>query len=142
MTRILLTIAFCVLSIQVASANPKTELGFLLNQERQIKGIKPLSENKKLSKAAQKHANDMRENDYFSHTSKNGTDFFKRIENQKYIPCYAAENIAQGQKLPKNVIKDWMDSRGHRANNLSPKASEYGIGLSGDYWVLIFARPC
>ncbi|MDP6575992.1 MAG: CAP domain-containing protein [Candidatus Peribacteraceae bacterium] len=50
------------------------------------------------------------------------------------------ENIAVGQLTPKEVMKDWMNSPGHRKNILHSEFAEIGIGLFGDYWVQNFGR--
>lgn len=117
-------------------------VGVLLNQERTAYGkhaLKPLAP---LMDAAQLHADDMRRQNYFSHTGQNGSSHAGRISRQGYRACYSAENIARGQKTPSAVMRSWMNSQGHRNNILSGKGDFYGIGIAGDIWVMVFARGC
>ena len=50
------------------------------------------------------------------------------------------ENIAKGQLTPLEVMRDWMNSPGHRKNILHPQYEEIGIGLFGPHWVQNFGR--
>ena len=50
------------------------------------------------------------------------------------------ENLAKGQLTAKEVMEDWMNSPGHRANILHPQFEEIGIGIFGDVWVQNFGR--
>ena len=59
-----------------------------------------------------------------------------------------AENIAAGYPTAEDVVSGWMNSPGHRANILSPKYTEVGVGVVngegkfGTYWAEEFgARP-
>ena len=64
-----------------------------------------------------------------------------KTEICKCRPKFAVgENIAVGQFTPTEVVKDWMDSPGHRKNILHKDFAEIGIGLFGDYWVQNFGR--
>ena len=51
-----------------------------------------------------------------------------------------AENVAQGQKNPSQVVNAWMKSPGHRKNILSPKYTEIGVGYSNNYWTQVFGN--
>ena len=54
-------------------------------------------------------------------------------------PKYAlGENLARGQLTAEEVVKDWMESPGHRRNMLEPKFTELGIGIFRDMWVQNF----
>ena len=72
----------------------------------------------------------MATNDYFSHTSQDGTSFATRITNAGYKWSGAAENIAKGQRTPADVMKAWMNSSGHRANILNCGLKDLGVGLA------------
>src|SRR6185369_16837206 len=53
---------------------------------------------------------------------------------------------AFNQRTPKEVVKSWMDSPGHRENILNKKYTELGIGIAADkngelYYTQVFARP-
>ena len=61
---------------------------------------------------------------------------------------YMGENVASGHITPQEVVQDWMDSEGHRANILNPRFTRLGVGLtentgnsySGYAWVQIFSK--
>ena len=123
-------------------ASQSSNLGALLNKVRIEHAKHTVRPSEQLRIAAQKHAEDMDINHYFSHTGRNGSSHKQRIKDTGYVACYTAENIAVGQKTPERVIRSWMNSDGHRANNLSDYAQEYGIGKSGKVWVLVLAAGC
>ncbi|CAF1202390.1 unnamed protein product [Rotaria sp. Silwood1] len=101
--------------------------------------------NDNLADAAQGHADSMAENDYFSHTGKDGSSFVDRIEDAGYPRnCAAAENIA-GNKTPEATVASWLKSPGHCANIMNPNNKAIGIGYAeggryGGYWVQNFGR--
>ncbi|MGQ0629465.1 MAG: CAP domain-containing protein [Sporichthyaceae bacterium] len=111
----------------------------LTNVQRAVKGCPPLRANTDLRQAAQAHANDMANKNYFSHTSKNGTVWWKRIERYGYKDP-AGENIARGYSAATAVVTAWMKSPGHRANIMNCKFRKIGVGFNGDgkYWVQDF----
>ena len=117
----------------------------IVNSERAKAGCKPLAYNAKLATAARKHSQDMATNDYFSHTSQDGTSFATRITNAGYKWSGAAENIAKGQKTPADVMNAWMNSSGHRANILNCGLKDLGVGLAYQgktpIWTQDFGSP-
>jgi uncharacterized protein YkwD len=52
----------------------------------------------------------------------------------------AGENIARGQRSPKEVVTAWMNSAGHRANILNASFTQIGVGYvaDGHYWTQMF----
>lgn len=52
------------------------------------------------------------------------------------------ENIAKGQKSPRAVVRAWMHSKGHRANILSPRYTDLGVGFHRGRWVQTFGGGC
>ncbi|SFR43159.1 CAP domain-containing protein [Litoreibacter janthinus] len=124
-----------------ATAATRADIGTLLNAARAQNGLPPLTANAQLAAAARAHAQDMARSGFFSHTGSDGSKPSKRVGAQGYNFCYVAENIAQGWSSPDQVMQGWMDSPGHRTNNLSREAREYGAARAdGDYWVLVFGR--
>ena len=114
----------------------------VLNRARRSHGIGALSLSSALNTAAQNHATDMSVRRYFSHISPEGTTPHNRVEMQSYTACAVAENVAKGQKTADATVRDWMNSPGHRENNLRAGVSEMGVGYAtGDYWVLLLAEP-
>ena len=113
----------------------------LVNQARAENGLSALSLNDSLSAVAQKKAEDMKNNNYFSHTSPTYGSPFDMIKNAGISYRSAGENIAMGQKTAEAVFNAWMNSSGHRANILSSKFTQMGIGVtdgSTRYWSQMF----
>lgn len=117
----------------------------LTNEHRRAAGCANLTWNAALGTAAQRHADDMAANNYFSHNSRNGTTFGTRIRQAGYRYRLAAENIAAGYQTPEEVVSGWMASPGHRANILNCRLRNVGIGYGesngsayGTYWVQDF----
>ncbi|MDH5798566.1 MAG: CAP domain-containing protein [Paracoccaceae bacterium] len=117
----------------------------LLNSARAVSGVRGVMEDDRLTRVAQKHADDMAKTGYFSHQSSDGRTLRDRVDAEGFPVCWVAENIAKGQISPKEVIDDWMMSSGHRRNIVWPNASHFGLGHAkdGNYWVLVMAeRGC
>ena len=114
----------------------------LVNTERANVGLKSLSLSSTLMDGAAIRANEL--TTYYSHTRPNGTDCFTVVEDT-YPSGYIGENIAAGQESAAEVMNDWMNSTGHRANILRPSYNELGVGLAYDsdryYWVQLFGNP-
>jgi uncharacterized protein YkwD len=110
----------------------------LVNAERADRGLSALGYDSALARAAEDHARDMAENSYFSHTSQDGREFDDRADAAGYTGFATAENIAQGQRNASAVMDSWMTSDGHRANILSRRSNEIGVGLYQRYWVQVF----
>ena len=100
-----------------------------------------MTNNDKLHAAALGHSVDMAENDYFSHTSRDGSSMVDRIERQGYNWRSVAENIAAGYRTPASVVDGWMNSSGHRANIMNCDLTEIGVGFHDYYWTQNFGRP-
>ncbi len=126
----------------VAQAATGSDVGSLLNARRAENGLPALTPSAQLAAAAQVHAQDMVSNRFFSHTGSDNSSVGQRVRAQGYGYCFVAENIAQGQPTPDAVMQSWMNSSGHRANNLSRLAVEYGSARgAGNTWVLVFGKP-
>ncbi|PWJ40195.1 CAP domain-containing protein [Sediminitomix flava] len=104
--------------------------------------VPALKWNDKLAKAALDHSNDMYNNDYFSHTSPDGTNFSKRATNAGYEGRPMGENIAWGYSSEEAVMKGWMNSPGHCKNIMIGNATEIGVAKSdqGNYWTMVLGK--
>jgi uncharacterized protein YkwD len=109
----------------------------ILNAQRARYGLRPLSLNRRLSRAARGHARDMVVRNYFSHDSLGGDSFVDRIRRAGYLRgarrWSVGENLAwgtHGRSAPQAITEMWMKSAGHRANILSGSFREVGIGLA------------
>ena len=114
----------------------------LVNEERVKAGVKPLTEDWELSRVARYKSQDMRDNNYFSHTSPVYGSPFDMIKNFGITYRSAGENIARGQINPRAVVKAWMNSSGHRKNILNASYTKIGVGYVADgrYWTQMFIR--
>lgn len=114
----------------------------LVNEERVKAGVKPLTEDWELSRVARYKSQDMRDNNYFSHTSPVYGSPFDMIKNFGITYRSAGENIARGQINPQAVVKAWMNSSGHRKNILNASYTKIGVGYVADgrYWTQMFIR--
>ena len=115
-----------------------------VNAFRASNGVAPLVLNDKLTAAAQGHAADMARKNYFSHSSLDGRTPAQRINAAGYTGWTAwGENIAWGYRDWHTTLVVWQNSASHRANLLSPRFKEIGLGAavspSGTrYWVQDF----
>ena len=110
-------------SANVNSSTAK-ELLNLVNKARAENGLSALTLNSNLSAVAQKKAEDMKNNNYFSHTSPTYGSPFDMIKNAGINYKTAGENIAKGQKTAEAVFNAWMNSSGHRANILNSRFTQ------------------
>ena len=79
----------------------------------------------------------------FSHTRPDGSEFSTVYAEKNISFLKAGENIAYGQKTVKEVMEDWMNSEGHKANILNSQFTSIGIGhhvgQNGiHYWTQLF----
>jgi uncharacterized YkwD family protein len=110
----------------------------LVNQERAKAGLKPLQADAALSAMARDKAVDMHNNHYFSHTSPTYGSPFNMMRKYGIPFRTAGENIAMGQRSPQEVMNQWMNSKGHRANILNPNFTKIGVAHYNGYWVQEF----
>nr|WP_144510205.1 CAP domain-containing protein [Bacillus sp. FJAT-22090] len=112
----------------------------LTNQERAKAGLKPLTIDSKLTQSAQAKSQDMKNKNYFSHTSPTFGSPFDQMKSNGITYKSAGENIAMGQRTAAEVMDAWMKSPGHRENIMNPAYTHIGVGLSdsGFYWTQQF----
>jgi uncharacterized protein YkwD len=97
-----------------------------------------------LAKAARNHSNDMVQRDYQSHQSPEdiaaGRDINAAIKNRVQQSGYCSttcywwgENIRPGlgaESTPRELVRWWMNSPGHRENILRPQFKDIGVGVA------------
>lgn len=122
----------------------------LTNAQRTQQGLPPLTVSPELTSAARSYALTLAQGNFFSHTGLDGSTFISRDEAAGYRGWdYLEENLAAGQTSPQQVVTAWLNSPEHRANLLSPRVHEIGVGhvylagsTYGNYWVQEFGdRP-
>ncbi len=101
----------------------------------------PLRVDGRLVRAAQSHAEDMQQRDYFSHSTPEGVDPGDRALRAGYRWSLIAENIAWGYPTPESVVEGWQHSAGHCSNMLGHTFRHIGVGRSGTHWVLLVGAP-
>jgi uncharacterized protein YkwD len=120
----------------------------LTNIERVRLGVPPLKRQDALCASARWLAGDMVANRYFEHVDRLGRNIDPRFPDFGYRN-YAAigENIAAGQRTPREVVDTWLKSPGHRANLLNADFREVGVSYVyapnseyGCYWVQDFGK--
>lgn len=118
----------------------EAEVVRLVNEIRVKNGLSTLTEDWELSRVARYKSHDMKDNNYFSHTSPVYGSPFQMIKNFGLSYRSAAENIAKGQATPQAVVNSWMNSSGHRANILGSSYKKIGVGYvaDGKYWTQMF----
>lgn len=117
----------------------------MTNAYRNYMGMSLLQWEDNAAAAAKKHSQDMAENDYFSHFSKDGTTPKQRLQNQGISGTGFAENICAGSPDAISMVIGWIGSSGHRKNILSnmkyigvgaaySSSSDYGTYATQDFW--------
>lgn len=118
----------------------ESEVVQLVNDARQENGLQPLAASGELSRVARIKSQDMVDQNYFSHTSPTYGTPFQMLTSFGVSYRTAGENIAYGQRTPREVVAAWMNSPGHRANILNASYTQIGVGYvaSGNYWTQLF----
>lgn len=119
------------------------EIILLVNKERKKHNLSDLTLSAELSNVANIKAQDMADNNYFSHDSPTYGSPFDMMKQFGITYKSAGENIAAGQQTAEAVMQSWLNSSGHRANILNPNFTELGVGYDkggtyGTYWVQEF----
>lgn len=91
----------------------------------------PLNYNQRIFYAAFVHSADMANNDYYSHTSRDGSSSTDRIRKQGYLDNVTewatGENIAYGYRTIDEVFDGWMSSVKHCENIMNPRFVHTGF---------------
>ena len=129
-------------SIDSNVLNYENEVIRLVNEIRIKNGLNQLESDWQLSRVARYKSQDMKNNNYFSHTSPIYGSPFEMIKNFGISFRSAGENIAKGYSTPQAVVNGWMNSSGHRANILNSSYTKIGVGYVSDgrYWTQMFIR--
>lgn len=127
------------------SARPvsNAELYELTNETRTHAGLPALSVNENLENAAYEKALHILEQDYWAHTSPDGTTPWVFLSNERYRYINAGENLARGYTDADRAHKAWLQSPTHYANIVGDY-DEIGIAvvrgeLNGEQTTLVVA---
>jgi uncharacterized YkwD family protein len=110
----------------------------LVNQDRAAAGLPVLKVDMGLVQAAREKSQDMKDNNYFAHTSPSGVTPWDLMKKYGVTYKAAGENIAKGYSTADAAEKGFMNSPGHKANILG-NYTHIGIGIVGNYYTQEFA---
>jgi uncharacterized protein YkwD len=145
----LVVATFCLfvplfLAVPTASASDFIQqVVALTNAERTSHGLPALSVSSSLTISAQQYSALMATRGFFGHIGPDGSTLVTRDNAAGYAKwTYLAENLASGQRSPAEAVAAWLNSPEHRANLLSSRVREIGVGYFflggstyGSYWV-------
>ena len=117
------------------------------NRERQRRGLKRLKGRGSLIRAARAHSRWMGRHNTYSHTGGGGSRPWQRAMRAGYPSRNVSENIWQSRgrsgsawhskfhwnsswRLGHAAVISWMNSPGHRANLLTPRWRDLGVGVA------------
>jgi len=109
-------------------SNDEQEVFNLINQQRTQNGLPALKIDDEVQNVARIKAQDMVDNNYFSHTSPTYGSPFDMLKSFGVSYKSAGENIA-GNSSNSGAVNAWMNSAGHKANILSNNYNYTGIGV-------------
>lgn len=102
----------------------------LTNERRAEVEKTPVVENVTLSSAAQRKAEDMVAQGYFSHIGPDGKPPWEWFTEGGYEYRYAGENLAVRFIDSSEVVDAWMASPSHKANIVKASYTEIGVGIA------------
>ena len=100
----------------------------LINTKRTEAGLSALKIDSEVQNVARVKAQDMVDNNYFSHTSPTYGSPFDMMKSFGIKYKAAGENIA-GNSSNSGAVNAWMNSEGHKANILSNNYNYTGLGV-------------
>ncbi len=101
----------------------------LTNDQRLQNNQSPLANSQKLNQAALAKASDMFANNYWAHTSPNGTEPWYFISQAGYQYKHAGENLARDFENSSEVVSAWMVSPTHKKNVLDSRFNNIGVAV-------------
>ncbi|MBD2440794.1 CAP domain-containing protein [Nostoc sp. FACHB-110] len=111
----------------------------LVNRDRTLNHLKPLKPDSLLSQAAQFHAQDMLEKQYFNHISPDG-----KTPRDRFLDLGGNQRVGVGENIIKDGVqglgftygtvedfqRGWMYSNSHRENILTAEYTKFGYGFA------------
>lgn len=117
------------LNIQNSGAtSEEIELLKLINAQRTQNGLSELKFDAELQRVTRIKAQDLVDNNYFSHNSPTYGSPFEMMKSFGITYKAAGENIAGNSSL-QGAVTAWMNSEGHRENILSNAYNYTGVGV-------------
>ena len=132
----------------INSTAVEREIHAEVNERRTARGLDPLGWDQTVASVSRAHSKDMADREYFSHTNPDGEgphDRYQAVGNG----CFAyGENIAMSwagrpvdigegdsvtyttnEELAEGLVRQWMESPGHRENLLRENWESGGVGV-------------
>jgi uncharacterized protein YkwD len=137
---------------RASRARLRSALLCLINRERARRGVRPLRHDRRLVRAATRHARDMVRRRYFGHQRSGGPDLHARLARAGWRGTAWGETIAYGcgaSGSARAIVRSWMASGGHSAILLSGRYGRGGPAVAkrapvrcrgGATWVLDVGR--
>lgn len=136
----------------LAGEDPPAALLMKVNAIRLAQGLPLVSSDAELTRAAQRHAEEIAARGELSHIGEDGARIGERLDRVGYPYVLAVENLASGTLDADDTLERWLGSPGHRGNLLSAAIRQAGVGYIEvpvpdwrvayrSYWVLVLARP-
>lgn len=100
----------------------------LINRDRERHGLSPVAIDERVTAVARAHSQDMLETGIVGHISPNTGSASDRVEAAGINSALVLENVARAYGLTE-AQDGLMNSPGHRANILAPKATHVGVGI-------------
>ena len=116
-----------------------------VNAFRAENGLKPVSADQRLMRAAEIQSAAMAARDRMDHAVAGRLP--GRVDATGYAWSTTAENIGRGYRDYDAAMRGWITSPAHRRNLLNASVTEIGFGAARDrkggrkYWTQIFAAP-
>jgi uncharacterized protein YkwD len=103
----------------------------LVNKQRAAAGVRALSHDRRLARAARRFSSAMVRERFFDHVSPGGSTLGRRARAAGYGGGTLGEAIGWGEGdlgTPRAIVAAWLHSPEHRANLLRPSYRRIGIG--------------
>jgi uncharacterized protein YkwD len=120
---------------ETAPADARAALRCEINRLRAQRGLRRLGDDKRLDKAARRHAADMVDRHYFSHYTPAGSDVADRARRTGYAKSSCSWSLGEvlawgvaGRSTAAATVHAWMDSPEHRHILISSRYSDLGVG--------------
>jgi uncharacterized protein YkwD len=108
----------------------------------------PLQPNRQLRAAAEAHARDMLDHNYFAHEGHDGSNPAQRVAAEGYAYRFVGENIASGPTTAAEAVQGWLKSPDHCENLMDARFTDSGVAFAATthgppriYWVQEFGTP-
>jgi uncharacterized protein YkwD len=108
----------------------------------------PLQADRQLRVAAEAHARDMLQHNYFAHEGQDGSTPAQRVRSAGYTYRLEGENLASGPTTAQDAVDGWISSPAHCENLMDPRFTQSGVAYAASHngpprivWVQEFATP-